>query len=57
MAGTIKGLIELMRPLEWSKSFGNMAIAAVTAGIVLSAVLSVETFLIGFASVALLWAG
>jgi len=46
-----------MRPAEWSKSFGNMAIAAVTAGIVLEAQLSPTRFLIGFASLAMLWSG
>jgi len=51
------GLLQLMRPLEWSKSFGNMVIAAVTAGFVLGAELDPITFLTGFAALALLWSG
>ena len=59
------GLLQLMRPLEWSKTFGNMLIAAVTAGIMIQADASFLTtsgpditrFLIGFASLALLWSG
>jgi len=46
-----------MRPLEWAKSFGNMAIAAVTAAIVFGAAISPMRFLIGLASVLLLWSG
>lgn len=51
------GLLQLMRPLEWSKSFGNMAIAAITAGFVMHAQLAPIRFLVGFAAVALLWSG
>ena len=51
------GLLQLMRPMEWSKSFGNMAIAAITAGIFLHAGLDPVRFAWGFASVALLWSG
>jgi len=51
------GLLQLMRPLEWSKSFGNMAIAAVTAGLWVHAQLDPLRFLVGFAAVALLWSG
>jgi 4-hydroxybenzoate polyprenyltransferase len=54
-----------MRPLEWSKSFGNMLIAAVTAGILMQADsgflitsgLDTTRFLVGFVSLALLWGG
>ncbi len=51
------GLLQLMRPLEWSKSFGNMAIAAVTVGLFLHIGLDPIRFIWGFASVALLWSG
>ena len=51
------GLASLMRPTEWSKSFGNMAIAAVTAGLFLGAGINPLRFLIGFISLALLWSG
>ncbi len=51
------GLAKLMRPMEWSKSFGNMAIASITASFFLGIVLNESRFLIGFASVALLWSG
>jgi len=51
------GLLKLMRPTEWSKSFGNMAIAAVTAGLFLGIQLDATRFLTGFASLALLWSG
>jgi decaprenyl-phosphate phosphoribosyltransferase len=46
-----------MRPLEWSKSFGNMAIAAVTAHFVAGVQLDWQRFIIGFAALALLWGG
>ncbi len=46
-----------MRPAEWSKSFGNMAIAAITASFVVQVQLDATRFLIGFAAVALLWSG
>lgn len=57
MAGFFYGLLQLMRPLEWSKSFGNMLIAAITAGIFLGAELELVKFLFGFAALALLWSG
>jgi 4-hydroxybenzoate polyprenyltransferase len=57
MANFLYGLLGLMRPMEWSKSFGNMAIAAVTASFFMGVLLSEARFLIGFASVALLWSG
>ncbi|HLD58977.1 MAG TPA: UbiA prenyltransferase family protein [archaeon] len=53
----IFGLISLMRPLEWSKSFGNMAIAALTTAIVFGVVISPLKFVAGFVAVALLWGG
>lgn len=57
MQSFFSGLLHLMRPLEWTKSFGNMAIAAVTAAIVFGIPLSPIRFLAGFASVILLWSG
>lgn len=57
MANFFYGLLLLMRPLEWSKSFGNMAIAAVTAAFVFGIALDPVRFLTGFASLALLWGG
>jgi len=54
---TITGLIHLMRPAEWSKSLGNMVLATLVASYVLFAVPSLERFVLGFASVALLWSG
>ena len=57
MHNFLYGLLQLMRPMEWSKSIGNMAIAAITAGIVLHAGLDPIRFIWGFASVALLWSG
>jgi len=51
------GLLQLARPLEWSKSFGNMLIAVVTAGLWTFAEPDPIRFLIGFVSLALLWSG
>ncbi len=51
------GLLQLMRPLEWSKSFGNMLIAAVTAALFFGIELDATRFLFGFAALALLWSG
>lgn len=51
------GLLQLMRPAEWSKSFGNMVIAAITAAIAFDVILDLGFFLTGFAGVALLWSG
>ena len=53
----LPGLLRLTRPAEWSKSFGNMAIAAITAGFVAKAQLDAPYFLAGFAAIALLWSG
>ena len=51
----IKGLIHLMRPAEWTKSFGNMLIAGAMVFYLYS--VKIDPFLLfqGFASVALLW--
>ncbi len=57
MLSFLYGLLQLMRPLEWSKSFGNMLIAAVTAGLWTFAEIDPTRFLVGFASLALLWSG
>lgn len=57
MQNSLIGLLKLARIPEWSKSFGNMAIAAITAGLFLGAGISPVRFLIGFASMALLWSG
>lgn len=65
MLGFFYGLLQLARPLEWSKSFGNMLIAAVTAGIIMQADsgfltgmgLDTFRFLAGFVALALLWSG
>ncbi|MDD5163612.1 MAG: UbiA family prenyltransferase [Candidatus ainarchaeum sp.] len=53
----IRGLVSLMRPMEWSKSFANMVVAAITAGIVFGIALDPIKFAIGFAGIALLWSG
>ncbi len=53
----VRAFFELMRPLEWSKSFGNMVIGSLVAlsfGFTLNDSL---LFLIGFVSVAFLWSG
>ena len=51
------GLFYLVRPLEWSKSLGNMVIAALTAAMIFKVGVGIELFLQGFASLALLWCG
>ena len=50
-------LIELIRPLEWSKSLANMVIAALTAAMLYSIHVDLFLFLQGFVSVVLLWSG
>ncbi len=59
LAHFLLGLLRLTRPAEWSKSFGNMAIAAITASFVFPADVKLDLFLFlfGFAAVALLWGG
>lgn len=49
------GLLNLMRPLEWSKSLGNMVLAAIMAAYVMHASPSLKIFFLGFVSLALLW--
>ncbi len=53
----IFGLIELGRPIEWSKSFLNMFLAMLIAFYVYNAFFDLNLFLIGFFSVAFLWSG
>lgn len=53
----LKGIVELMRPAEWSKSLLNMAIAVAFAGFMYNISFSYELFLLGAASVCLLWSG
>ncbi len=48
----IRGLVSLMRPMEWSKSFANMVVAAITAAVVFGIVLDPIKFAIGFAGIA-----
>lgn len=50
-----KGLIHLARPAEWTKSFGNMVLAVITAYYAVSIQPSLYLFLLGFFSVAFLW--
>ena len=57
MKKLVYGLGQLMRPMEWTKSFGNMVIAAVTVGVMYGVLLEPIRFLLGFASLALLWSG
>ncbi len=51
------GLGEMMRPMEWSKSILNMAIALLMAFYVYAVPTSLGIFVAGFFSVALLWSG
>ena len=53
----ISGLIELMRPLEWSKSLVNMLLAVIIASHIFGAVIDPVLFVTGFIGVALLWSG
>jgi 4-hydroxybenzoate polyprenyltransferase len=48
---------QLMRPFEWSKTLMNMVFGLLIAFYVYSAFISIPVFILGFASVALLWAG
>lgn len=54
---TIFGLIELGRPLEWSKSLSNMVIGVLTAAMIYGIQPDFFVFLNAFASLALLWSG
>ncbi len=51
------GLAELGRPIEWSKSLMNMVLATMIAITMFYALFDITIFALGFASVALLWAG
>lgn len=53
----IKGYLKLMRPAEWTKSFGNMIIAAVFAAYAFSVSIPITEFVLGMISVVLLWSG
>ena len=58
LVSTIYAFLGLMRPIEWSKSLGNMVLAVLTAAIIFPAIeLNLVLFVQGFASVALLWSG
>ncbi|MFH1240446.1 MAG: UbiA family prenyltransferase [Candidatus Diapherotrites archaeon] len=46
-----------MRPLEWSKSFGNMVIAVIVVAYTFNLTLDLQLFLLGFVGVAVLWSG
>jgi len=53
----VKGLIELLRPLEWSKTFGNMIIGALLATM-LNGAFDPILFFVGFVAVGpMLWGG
>ena len=51
------GFFHLMRPMEWSKSFGNMVIAAILAYYTYGVFVDPFLFILGFIAVALLWSG
>ncbi len=51
------GLIELGRPIEWSKSFLNMFLAVLIAYYVYNTPFELGLFLTGFFAVAFLWSG
>lgn len=53
----LKGLVFLMRPAEWTKTFGNMLLASAMAFYLLAIKINPIILLEGFASVALLWSG
>ena len=53
----IKGYLKLMRPAEWSKSFGNMVIAGVFAAYAFNISIPITEFVFGMLSVVLLWSG
>jgi len=53
----VKGLVHLMRPAEWTKSFGNMAIAIVFATYLYNIQLDLGLFALGAVAVAFLWSG
>lgn len=53
----IFGLIELGRPIEWSKTLLNMFLAALMAFYVYNSPLEISLFISGFFAVAFLWSG
>jgi len=53
----VKGLIHLMRPAEWTKSFGNMAIAIVFATYLYGIAFDLGLFALGAVAVAFMWSG
>ncbi len=53
----ILGLVELGRPVEWSKSLLNMFIALLMAFYIYQVSVELTTFIVGFFAVALLWSG
>lgn len=57
LAEKVFGLVELGKPGQWSKPLLNMVIAALIAFYVFSAQVSLELFVMGFISVAMLWSG
>jgi 4-hydroxybenzoate polyprenyltransferase len=58
LVSTIYAFLGLMRPIEWSKSLGNMVLAVLTVAMLFPTIqLDLTLFLHGFASIALLWSG
>ncbi|MEM4663045.1 MAG: UbiA family prenyltransferase [Candidatus Diapherotrites archaeon] len=57
MKELINGLIELMRPAEWTKSLGNMIVAVVFAGFLYGIKFDFFIFAQGCLSLFLLWSG
>ncbi|MCX8190004.1 MAG: UbiA family prenyltransferase [Candidatus Diapherotrites archaeon] len=53
----IRGLIELMRPLEWSKSLGNMIVAIVFAGFLYNISFDFILFAKGAIALFFFWSG
>ena len=51
------GALKLMRPLEWSKSFGNMAIGTIFAAYATGIAADPSMFIGAFIAVSLLWSG
>lgn len=57
MFALLKGLIELMRPLQWTKSLANMIVAVVFAGFLYNVKFDAGLFALGSASLFFLWSG
>lgn len=55
--GKAKAFLRLMRPAEWTKSFGNMVIAAVLAAFTFNVVIPWIEFFLGVLGVVFLWSG